>query len=265
MVLVHWAGDPVDTMALAAAAGLPPERVVEDAAHALGTELRGVPVGAGSAVCFSFYATKNLPIGEGGMVTTDDPERAAWMRRARLHGMSADAWRRYLPGGGWRYDVEEAGLKANLTDLQAAIGRAQLQAFPGWQERRHELAARYDAGLAGIDGLGLPHRPRDGQGVHAWHLYPVRVGDGLRDQVQAALALREISTSVHFIPVHHLRWFRESCVIPRGGLTGADRLFDQLLSLPMYPRLGDDQVDATCEAVADAFRSAHRGESCPSL
>ncbi len=265
MVLVHWAGDPVDTAALAAAAGLPPERVVEDAAHALGTEHQGVPVGAGSAVCFSFYATKNLPIGEGGMVTTDDPDRAAWMRRVRLHGMSADAWRRYLPGGGWRYDVEEAGLKANLTDLQAAIGRAQLQAFPGWQERRHELAARYDAGLAGIDGLGLPHRPRDGEGVHAWHLYPVRVGGGLRDHVQAALATREVSTSVHFIPVHHLTWFRASSVIPRGGLAGADRLFDQLLSLPMYPRLRDDQVDVTCEAVADAFRSAHRGESCLSL
>ena len=149
MVVVHWAGDPVDTAELAAAAGLPPTRVVEDAAHALGTEWQGVPVGAGSAVCFSFYATKNLPIGEGGMVTTDDPDRAAWMRRARLHGMSADAWRRYLPGGGWRYDVEEAGLKANLTDLQAAIGRAQLQSFPDWQRRRHALAARLRRGAGG--------------------------------------------------------------------------------------------------------------------
>jgi dTDP-4-amino-4,6-dideoxygalactose transaminase len=245
--------------------------MVEDAAHAVGTSWGGVPVGSGAAACFSFYATKNLPIGEGGMVTTDDPERAAWMRSARLHGMTADAWRRYLPGGGWRYDVEEAGLKANLTDLQAAIGRAQLRALPGWQERRAQIAARYDAGLAGVPGIGLPHRPEPGAGVHAWHLYPIRVDDGLRDHVQAALAEREISTSVHFIPVHQLSWFRSAATVPPGGLSGADRLFGQLLSLPMYPRLTDDQVDAVCEAVVDAMtshprpRHTRRGVPCPSL
>ena len=146
----------------------------------------------------------------------------------------------------------------------AAIGRAQLQSFPDWQLRRHALAAGYDEGLEEIDGLGLPHRPRPVDGVHAWHLYPVRVGHGLRDQVRAELAAREISTSVHFIPVHHLRWFQQTCVMPHGGLSGADRLFDQLLSLPLYPRLTYDQVDATCEAVADVFRTARRGVSCPS-
>ncbi|HEY3531217.1 MAG TPA: DegT/DnrJ/EryC1/StrS aminotransferase family protein [Nocardioides sp.] len=266
MVVVHWAGDPVDTASLAAAAGLPPERIVEDAAHAVGTSWRGEPVGTGSAVCFSFYATKNLPIGEGGMITTDDPDRADWMRSARLHGMTADAWRRYLPGGGWRYDVEEAGLKANLTDLQAAIGREQLHALPDWQRRRGDIARRYDAGLAGVPAVGLPHRPRAEDGVHAWHLYPIRVADGLRDHVQAELAGKEIATSVHFIPVHRLSWFRVSCTLPAGGLPGADRLFDQLLSLPMYPRLRDDQVDAVCEAVAAALgTSPHRGETCPSL
>jgi dTDP-4-amino-4,6-dideoxygalactose transaminase len=271
MVVVHWAGDPVDTAALAAAAGLPPGRIVEDAAHALGAYRNGVPAGSGSAVCFSFYATKNLPIGEGGMVTTDDADRAAWLRSARLHGMTADAWRRYLPGGGWRYDVQEAGLKANLTDLQAAIGRAQLRALPGWQSRRAEIAARYDAGLAGLPGIGLPHRPESGAGVHAWHLYPVRVADGRRDQVRAGLDARQISTSVHFIPVHRLSHFRAAAGLPPGGLPGADRLFEQLLSLPMYPRLRDDQVDAVCDAVADALTSngeprlrTRGGAACPS-
>jgi dTDP-4-amino-4,6-dideoxygalactose transaminase len=110
MVLVHWAGDTFDRAGLADAAGLPEDRVVEDAAHALGSEHAGAAVGTGPNVCFSFYATKNLPIGEGGMVTTDDPDRASWIRRARLHGMSQDAWRRYLPGGSWRYDVAETGL-----------------------------------------------------------------------------------------------------------------------------------------------------------
>ncbi len=188
MVLVHWAGDPVDTAALAAAAGLPLHRIVEDAAHAIGAARSGIPVGQGAAVCFSFYATKNLPIGEGGLVTTDDPDRAAWMRSARLHGMTADAWRRYLPGGGWRYDVEEAGLKANLTDLQAAIGRAQLRELSAWQRRRHDLAERYDAGLADLAQhglLGLPHRPEAAEGVHAWHLYPIRVAEGRRDDLHA--------------------------------------------------------------------------------
>jgi dTDP-4-amino-4,6-dideoxygalactose transaminase len=254
MVVVHWAGDPVDVSGLAAAAGLPVDRVLQDAAHALGTEVRGVPVGAGGTACFSFYATKNLPIGEGGMVTTDDPERADWIRRARLHGMSADAWRRYLPGGGWRYDVQEAGLKANLTDLQAAIGRAQLTRLERWQQRRAQIAARYDAALAAVPGLMRPHRPVEGAGRHAWHLYPVQVLPSAargRDDVIAGLNEHRIGTSVHFIPVHRLSYFAAAATLPSGGLPGADLFFDRVLSLPMYPRLRDDQVDRICEVLGD--------------
>jgi dTDP-4-amino-4,6-dideoxygalactose transaminase len=256
--VVHWAGDPADVPALAAAAELPLSRVVEDAAHAIGTSYRGRPVGSTSAAtCFSFYATKNLPLGEGGMVTTEDPERAAWLRRARLHGMSADAWRRYLPGGGWRYDVDVAGLKANMTDIQGAIGRAQLRHLPDWQRRRAQIAARYDAWLAGVPGVGLPHRPAPNTGTHAWHLYPVRVtADQGRDAVVAGLAERGIGTSVHFIPVHHLAYFNGLAEIPAGGLGGADTIFEQLLSLPMYPRLTDDQVDAVCGALVDVLQPA---------
>lgn len=255
MVLVHWAGDTFDRAALAAAAGLPESRVVEDAAHALGSEHAGVPVGDGPAVCFSFYATKNLPIGEGGMVTTDDPERAAWLRSARLHGMSQDAWRRYLPGGGWRYDVLESGLKANLTDLQAAIGRAQLRRLPEWQETRARLAARYDEQLAGLPDVQLPHRPRADEGVHAWHLYAVQLADAQRrDQVATSLAQQGIGTSVHFIPVHHLTHF--AALAPARGLPGADRMFDRLLSLPLYPRLEAGQVDRVAAVLTDALQGA---------
>jgi dTDP-4-amino-4,6-dideoxygalactose transaminase len=254
MTIVHWAGDPADVPALAQAAGLPLDRVVVDAAHAIGTFTGETPVGSGcGATCFSFYATKNLPLGEGGMVTTDDPGRAEWLRQARLHGMTADAWRRYLPGGGWRYNVVEAGLKANLTDLQAAMGRAQLTHVPAWQRRRAEIAARYDEQLAGLPGIRLPHRPDPADGVHAWHLYPVRVRpDGVdRDGVIAELADRAIGTSVHFIPVHQLSYFRRLALIPPGGMAGADALFEQLLSLPIYPRLSDDQVDAVCSVLTD--------------
>jgi dTDP-4-amino-4,6-dideoxygalactose transaminase len=257
MVLVHWAGDPLDLGPLAAAAGLPADRVVEDAAHGLGSSWGGTDVGTGSAVCFSFYATKNLPVGEGGMVTTDDPDRAAWIRRTRLHGMSQDAWRRYLPGGSWRYDVAESGLKANMSDLSAAIGRAQLAALPEWQDRRALLAARYDALLAGVPGVRLPHRPDPARGRHAWHLYAVQVEEGRsRDDVARGLAERGVGTSVHFIPVHRLSHF--SGLAPPGGLPGADVMFDRLLSLPLYPRLTTGQVDDVAAALADELEGAHR-------
>ena len=249
MVLVHWAGDPLDRAALAEAAGLPEDRVVEDAAHGLGAARDGTPVGDGAAVCFSFYATKNLPIGEGGMVTTGDPDRADWIRRARLHGMSQDAWRRYLPGGRWQYDVAETGLKANLSDVQAAIGRAQLAQLPHWQDRRATLAARYDEGLLGVPGVRTPHRPGPGGSKHAWHLYAVQLPGGTRDHVAGALASHGISTSVHFIPVHHLAHF--ASLTPSGGLPGADAMFERLLSLPLYPRLSLDQVDRVSTTLSD--------------
>src|SRR6476661_3472861 len=154
MVALHFAGFPAPVREMAEAAGLPMSRVIEDAAHALGTTLGDEKVGTiSAATCFSFYATKNLPIGEGGMVTTADPEIEEHVRRARLHGMSRDAWKRYTPGSGWRYDIDVAGLKANMTDVQAAIGRAHLRHFPAWQERRAELAARYDEQLSSIPGI----------------------------------------------------------------------------------------------------------------
>src|SRR6266508_912587 len=167
MLVLHFAGAPAPVAELAAAAGLPLDRVVEDAAHALGTSVGDHQVGTlSSATCFSFYATKNLPIGEGGMLTTADAGLAEWLRGARLHGMSRDAWRRYLPGANWRYRVEADGLKANMTDVQAAIGRAQLGHLGGWQERRRELAERYDKHLAQLPGVTAPWRPRPRRAGH---------------------------------------------------------------------------------------------------
>ncbi|MER7960004.1 DegT/DnrJ/EryC1/StrS family aminotransferase [Streptomyces sp. NPDC096030] len=252
MVALHFAGAPAPVAELAEAAGLPPSRVVEDAAHALGTSVDGHPVGSLSqAACFSFYATKNLPIGEGGMVTTGDEQFAARIRRTRLHGMSADAWRRNLPGGNWAYTVEEAGLKANMTDVQAAIGRAQLHHLDDWQRRREVIAARYTAALQTVPGLVCPTLPAGGH--HAWHLYVLRVlkefGTG-RDELVTRLAERGIGTSVHFTPLHHMTYFRKAAVFPPEGLPGADDLFPQLLSLPMYPGLPEQSVDRVCSELA---------------
>ena len=253
LVVIHLGGLPTDVEALAEAAGVALDHVIEDAAHALGTVVGRRPVGTISrATCFSFYATKNLPIGEGGMVTTEDEALADRIRCTRLHGMTRDAWQRYLPGGNWRYDVGWDGLKANMTDIQAAIGRVQLRHFETMQARRADVAERYDRQLAGVPGLGLPPRPSLGR--HAWHLYAVRIlpefGVG-RDDAIALLRERGIGTSVHFIPVHRLTWYRHECLLPGGGLPGAESVFAQTLSLPLDHVISDTEVDAVCAALIE--------------
>jgi dTDP-4-amino-4,6-dideoxygalactose transaminase len=253
MVVTHYAGYPVAIAELAEAASLPLTRVVEDAAHALGASNGTLPIGTiSAATCFSFYATKNLPIGEGGMVTTNDPAIADHIRRARLHGMSRDAWKRYLPGGAWQYTVDIAGLKANMTDPQAAIGRAQLQRFAGWQDRRALLANHYDQALDAIPGLQLPARPDKGD--HAWHLYVLQVQPGYgisRDQLLARLGERGVHCSVHFIPAHHLPYFQHHLDPEHlGHHPNADLAFQQILSLPLYPGLALPDVDYICEWIS---------------
>ena len=253
MVVQHMAGYPMDSAALAAAAGIPATHVVEDAAHGLGSTLGGRGVGSQSrAACFSFYATKNLPIWEGGAITTDDEDLANRFRRVRLHGMSADAWRRYHRAGTWRYTVADAGMKANFTDVQAAVGREQLRSLAGWQRRRGGIAARYDGLLSTVPGLDLPPRPATDE--HAWHLYIVRVRRDFgmaRDEVIDSLARAGIGTSVHFIPVHHQPYFQrllgptECASVPV-----ADAVFPTLLSLPLHPGLSDHDTARVCDTLA---------------
>jgi perosamine synthetase len=227
--------------------------VIEDCAQSAGASYKGRRIGSiGTVGCFSLQTQKIITSGEGGMVTTNDSAIADHVRRARLHGMSNDAWKRYLPGSAWRYSVEVAGLKANMTDLQAAIGRAQLRRFAGWQERRALLAHRYDQALAEVPGLRLPARPAGGR--HAWHLYPLQVEPefGLgRDELIARLAEQGVSCSVHFIPVHHFPYFQD---LLGGDLAGrfpnADAVFERVLSLPLYPALEPADVDRVCELIA---------------
>lgn len=256
MVLVHFAGHPTPVRRLADAVGLPLERVVEDAAHAVGTWVDAEQVGTISgSTCFSFYATKNLPIGEGGMVTTADGELAERLRSLRLHGMSHDAWRRYLPGGSWRYSVDTAGTKANMTDLQSAIGRAQLRHLARWQDRRRSLVALYDEMLSGVAGISLPPRPESG--AHAWHLYVVRVEPDYplrRDELVGALDVAGIGTSVHFIPLHQMPYFREVTGCVPGQFPAADAAFDTVLSLPLHPSLTRMDVQRVCHALIDVRR-----------
>lgn len=257
MIITHFAGFPAPVQRLAAAAQLPLELVIEDAAHALATYVGDRAVGSiSAATCFSFYASKNLPIGEGGMLTTSDSELADLVRQTRLHGMSRDAWKRYMPGASWRYDVEEPGLKANMTDIQAAIGSAQLQHLPRWQDQRERVAERYLQRLASIEHLEIPPIPLEGR--HAWHLFVVRIGQrfGLtRDEFMTALAERGIGCSVHFIPIHHLSLYRHLAEPYSGTLPNADEVFDQIVSLPLHPGLSEDDVDYIVDQIADLAAS----------
>lgn len=264
MVVLHFGGAPAPVEELAAAAGLPLSRVIEDAAHAIGTRVGDRWVGSiSAATCFSFYATKNLPIGEGGMITTTDPDLADQARQIRLHGMSRDAWKRYMPGSSWRYEVDVAGIKANMTDVQAAIGRGQLKHFARWQERRVELARAYDRRLSRIGGLSTPRWPK--RGLNAWHLYVIRIEPDFgidRDTFIRLLSERGVDCSVHFIPVHHQPYFQRMLAGEANrSFPVADAVFPTIVSLPFYPALTDGMLDQVCDQI-DAIRplanNAHR-------
>jgi dTDP-4-amino-4,6-dideoxygalactose transaminase len=262
MVVIHFGGFPAPVEDLAVAAGLPLSRVVEDAAHAIGTKVGDRWVGTiSAATCFSFYATKNLPIGEGGMLTTDDPDLADYARQVRLHGMSTDAWKRYLPGSGWRYQVDVAGIKANMTDVQAAIGRGQLKHLTLWQDRRLEIAEAYERRLSRIEGLRTPPWPNRGQ--HAWHLYVVQVGPAFgvdRDTFIIRLAERGVDCSVHFIPLHQQPYFQRLLATRvKHTFPVADVVFPGIVSLPLYPGMTDDMVDRVCEEIDGIRQSANAG------
>ena len=208
IVPVHYAGEACDLDELQAIADRHSLAIVEDAAHAVGTDYRGRKIGVhGRAVAFSFYATKNMTTGEGGMITTLDDALAARMRMLALHGMSRDAWKRYTEAGSWYYEVVEPGYKDNMTDIQAAMGIHQLRALDNFIARRRQIAARYDAAFADLDEIILPRRRPDR--THTYHLYPIRLAEERlrldRAEFMEALRARRIGTSVHFIPFTAIR------------------------------------------------------------
>jgi dTDP-4-amino-4,6-dideoxygalactose transaminase len=257
IVPVHYAGRPADMMAFEALARPRGLTLIEDAAHAIEAVDAGRKIGTiGQFTCFSFYATKNLTTGEGGMVTTADADAAARIRIASLHGIDRDAWSRYAPGGRSSYQVQMAGFKYNMMDLQAAIGLHQLARIGEMHARRRAISARYDAGLAGLP-LQRPAPAAPGM-VHAHHLYPVlvdpRVAGVDRDELQRRLRSRGITTSIHF-PVLHLQpFYAERYGFCRGMFPVAERVADQTLSLPLSSALSDGQIDCVLEALHASMR-----------
>lgn len=252
LTVVHFGGVPVDERiyAVCARAGVP---VVEDAAHALGAhDSRGQIAGVGTlGACYSFYATKNLTSGEGGALATEDAELADFARSFRLHGMSKDAWTRYLPEGRASYDLTVPGIKANLPDLLAALARSQLARFDAMQARRRQIASRYRDNLTAIRVRPVPAELVDGG---ADHLMVVLLPEGVsRDDVVTSMTSVGIATSVHFRPLTGFDWFQRNAVVAAGGTPVSDRLADRALSLPLHPLLSDQSVDRVCGALADAL------------
>ncbi len=251
VVTISIAGHPCRAAEIGAIAKRHDLPVIEDAAHSLTARIGDAPVGTQADItCFSFYATKGVTAGEGGMAVTARAEWADRIRRLCLHGLSDAAWGRYGKGGWWEYDVTELGFKYNLTDMQAALALAQLARADAMRARREEIARRYTAALRGVPGLTTPEVAPDVR--HAWHLYQIAVAPGARmDRTALALALREegIGTSVHFKPLHLFPWYQKLLGLRAGQCPVAEAAFVETLSLPIYPDLTDADVDRVAERI----------------
>jgi dTDP-4-amino-4,6-dideoxygalactose transaminase len=251
---VHIAGEPCDMDALMEIGRRRGVKVLEDAAHAIGTLYRGRPVGAiGDAAAFSFYANKTITTGEGGALATDDEQLSDRVRRLTLHGMSRDAWGRYDAGGSWRYDIQEFGFKDNLTDIAAALGRSQLTKLEAFIEQRTRVAQRYFENLRDEEHIILPAFSEESR--HPWHLFMIRVrsesSPAPRDEVIRGLAERGIGTSVHFIPLHYFTAYQRLGRWEKGDFPVAERFFEGEISLPMYPEMTNTEVDEVCQALRE--------------
>jgi dTDP-4-amino-4,6-dideoxygalactose transaminase len=259
---VHLYGHPAGMDAIYDIAQRHGVAVLEDAAHALPARYRGRMIGSPpeafdppNLVAFSFYATKNLTTGEGGMLT-GPPDLIEEARLWSLHGMSRDAFKRYTSEGSWRYDVRSPGFKYNMPDIQAALGLRQLKRLAAMQRRRREIVARYDEAFAKIPELQTPVERADVES--AWHIYVVRLQPERLDIDRARfideLRTRKIGASVHFIPIHEHSYYRERYQLRRWDFPVAQQAFERMLSLPLSPAHTDEDVADVIEAVTDISR-----------
>ena len=261
VIPVHFAGHPCEMDAILEIAAAHRLTVVEDAAHALPARWRGKMVGTiGDLTCFSFYATKTITTGEGGMITTQDPAWAERMRIMSLHGISKDAWKRYTAEGSWRYEIIAPGYKYNMTDIAAALGISQLARCDDFLRARLRCKRRYDDGFAGQAAIQTPVAHDDVE--HAWHLYVIRLDPKQlridRDQAVALLKARNIGVAVHFIPLHLHPYYRDTYGYRPDDFPFASAAFERIISLPIYPRLSDADLDDIITAVNDIVREYRR-------
>lgn len=253
IIPVHYGGQPCDLCAIDHLAKDYKLLVIEDAAHALGASYEGQKIGSrNNLTCFSFYVTKPLTTGEGGMITTSDEKLAMRLRTLRLHGISHDAWKRYDGTGHWYYELREAGFKMNTTDLNAAIGLAQLPKLDGFTARRERLFKAYNEAFADVEGVITPTVRPNVQS--SYHLYPLLLKKKKRAAVIHALQQKGIATSVHFIPLHLQPFYQQAYGYRKGDFPEAEWVYEREISLPIYPQLDKKSlrhiIDSVKELVA---------------
>jgi dTDP-4-amino-4,6-dideoxygalactose transaminase len=255
---VHYGGQIGDMAAILRLADRYNLKVIEDAAHCCPAYYRKnandpwLPVGAETAIsCYSFYANKTITTGEGGMATTQNDEYADRMRIMSLHGISRDAWKRFTASGSWYYEIVVPGFKYNLTDIAAAIGLHQLRKADQFHQQRERFAKLYTELLSDVEELILPAVQPDR--IHSWHLYEIRLQVKRlridRAQFIDELKRRGIGTSVHWLPLHMHPYYRETYGYRPEDLPQAAALYPELISLPIYPDLGEAGVEQVCEAL----------------
>lgn len=249
---IHFAGRPCEMDALMEIASRHDLKVIEDCAHAIETEYQGRKVGTfGDFGCFSFYVTKNVVTGEGGMVLARDEEDAARIKILALHGMSKDAWKRFSDEGYKHYQVVEAGFKYNMMDLQAAIGIHQLSRVESYWSRRQEIWDRYNEAFAGLP-IGLPANPEP-ETRHAYHLYTIMVDEGRagvgRDAFLEAMNAHNIGLGVHYLSIPEHPYYRREFGWKPENYPNAARIGRQTVSLPLSAKLTDGDVEDVIEAV----------------
>ncbi len=253
IIPVHIAGYPCDMDSIMRVAKCYGLSVIEDAAHALPVKYRGKMIGTiGDMTCFSFYATKTITTGEGGMLTTDNDEYAERVRVMSLHGISKNAWERYTSKGTWYYEVIAPGYKYNMTDIAAALGLAQLRKANSMRERREKIASIYNNAFKDIPEITTPAMKTE-EVTHAWHLYIIRLNLGLltidRNQFVMELKNRGIGTSVHFIPLHIHPYYRDTYNYKPEDFPISYEMYKRIVSLPIYPKMTDRDVERVIETV----------------
>lgn len=262
IIPVHFAGQSCDLDPLFALARQHNLTIIEDAAHAAGTEYKGRKIGSLDSISiFSFHPNKNITTGEGGMVCTPDETLAEEISLLKFHGMSREAWKRFAASGTPNYDIMLPGYKYNMMDIQAAIGLHQLPRLDGFIDRRKEIAEQYNAAFADLAELALPaYAPY--QQRHAWHLYTPLVRTELltidRDRFMAELKELNIGSGLHYKAIHHHSWYRENLSVTDTELPNASYASDRILSLPLFPGMSDNDANDVITAVTDVITRFRR-------
>jgi UDP-4-amino-4,6-dideoxy-N-acetyl-beta-L-altrosamine transaminase len=254
IIVVHYGGQAADMDEIQKIADKYNLKIIEDAAHAIGSEYKGKKIGSlGNLTCFSFYATKNLTMGEGGAITTNDDNFASKLKILRLHGISKDAWNRYSKEGSWYYEIEECGWKYNLGDIQAALGLAQLKKLDDFTKKRQEIAEIYDRKLGNNSEIVIPIKKQDRNNVY--HVYPILLKNYDRKRFIEEMQKRNIGTSVHFIPLHLHPFYQREFRYRKGDFPISEKLYDKEVSLPLYPDMTEQEINRVILAVEEILSS----------